>query len=205
MTASPRPALLCLAGGSPPPDLEVDLQRLLDLPDAAQNDFWQVLAAYLEPTLDERGQATILKYCEQHDLRPEQLAPAVKATRFLIQGAAKHNATAEAFSEDLHTLADDEDTGRRLSALMLPWFEDFLPKLRRNAVHETLLGHGKLVTKSSWRLDRITSSDLADGVATSVALLTFNYREGEQAKRITLQLLPDQVAALRQAAEAMLG
>ncbi len=198
-------ALRCLDGGVPPQGLGSDLHRLLDLPDAAQKEFWRVLGAYLEPELDDRAQAAILAYCSKHDVSPDQIAPAVKATRFLLQGAAKCNASAEAFVADLQLLTDDEDAGRDLATLLLPWYEDFLPKMRRAAVDETLLGHGKLVTKSSWRLEHITSSDLVDGVATSVAMLTFTYREGEQVNRITLQLLPDQVDALRRATERMLG
>ena len=200
----PGRVLQILGGGTAPANLGNDLLGLLALPDAARQDFWTVLGAYLQPVLDERAQRAIVEYCERHELTSERIAPAVKGSRFLFQEVARSNASPDALLADLQTLLSADDA-EELAKLVMPWLEDFLPKLRANLSRLSIADHGKVVLGTHWRVDRITSSSRAKGLSTSVAVVTFTYQEGERMERVTLHLLPEQVDALRRAADEMLA
>lgn len=194
--------LRCLHGEASPEGMAEDLAALLALPEEAQKEFWQVLGAYLAPDLDEEGQRVIVNYSTRHDVTSPQLSPAVKATRFLFQATARAGLGVDDLREDLEAL--DEEHAPALIALLAPWFEDFAPRLRAMVAHEAIADHGKLVTSTRWRIDKVVNSDRGRGVSAAVAVVTFRYREGDKDDRITLHLLPDDVAALRDAASEML-
>jgi hypothetical protein len=202
--AENNPALRCQRGAPAPPGMGPDLCKLLALSPPAQKDFWIVLRAYLRPSLDDEAERAITAYCEEHQVEPAQLAPPVKATRHLFREAARHDADNEDFAADVMQLVDIEDAQELLN-LMLPWFEDLQPQLRRELVRQTVADHGKLVVDTRWRLEHITSSDRVSGIDTTVAVMTFSYVDGDEQRRTTLHFLPDQIAALRQAASEMLG
>ncbi|MBW2524029.1 MAG: hypothetical protein JRI23_07635 [Deltaproteobacteria bacterium] len=202
--AAEPPALRCLRGAIPPPSMGSDLSALLALPEKARTEFWVALRAYLRPELDDEAHQAISDYCAEHGLEPAEIAPAVKATRHLFRECARANISKEELSADVHALAGEDD-GHELAALLLPWFEDFLPKLRAALARQTVVDHGKVVVDSHWRLERITSSDRGEWLNTSVGVLTFNYIDGAEQRRVTLHFLPDQIAALRDAATEMLA
>ncbi|MEQ9319713.1 MAG: COMM domain-containing protein [Polyangiaceae bacterium] len=197
--------LRCLLGAEPPAGLGADLTKLLDLPDKARDAFWVVLRCYLRPQLDDEAQRQIVTYCDEHELTTDDLAPIIKATRFLFQACARNDIEPEVVSADMHALIPDEDEARELVALLLPWLEDLLPMLRRQIAEQSIADHGKVVLESHWRLDSIARSDRGQRIGTPVALVTFRYREGDRTDRITLHLLPEQLDELRQAAAELLG
>lgn len=196
--------LRCLRGAAPPASMGRDLLQLLALPEKARDEFWVALRAYLRPELDDEAQQAILDYCGKHDLEPTEIAPAVKATRHLFRESARANIGKEELAADVQTLTG-EDEGRELLALLLPWFEDFQPKLRAELIRQSVVDHGRLVVDTHWRVERITSSDRGEWLNTTVGVLTFNYVDGPDKRRVTLHFLPDQIAALRDAATEMLA
>ena len=200
---SEGPPLRSLLGAASPASMGRDLEALIDLPEAARGEFWQVLGAYLRPELDEEAQATIVDFCTRHEVPAQRIAAPVKATRFLFQAAARAHLAPDDMVADLRTLAPESSDA--LAALLVPWFDDFSPQLRRRAAEETIADHGKLVVGTQWRIDRITTSQRGRGLSTSVAMVTFRYREGPSEQRITLQFLPETLAELRRAADEMLG
>lgn len=196
--------LRCLRGAAAPPTMGSDLLALLRLSEAARDEFWVPLRAYLRPELDDTAEQAITSYCDEHDLEPADIAPAIKATRHLFRQSARTNISKEELATDVHTLVGEEDA-RDLTALLLPWFEDLVPRLRAELVRQAVTDHGRLVVDSHWRLERITSSDRGEWLNTSLAVLTFSYVEGPEQRRVTLHLLPDQLARLRDAANEMLA
>jgi hypothetical protein len=195
--------LRIIGGASSPPGLADDLLRLLALSTEAQGEFWMVLAAYLQPSLDKAAQTAIVEYCERHELTSEQIAPVVKGVRFLCQEVASSGAPPDDLLADLEALLSADDA-KELAELVVPWLEDFLPKLRDNLALQAVADHGKVVLGTHWRVDRITSSSRAKNMGTSVAVVTFTYQDGDRIDRVTLHLLPDQVDALRKSADEML-
>lgn len=200
----PEPSLDILGGASPPAELRDDLLRLLSFSEEARKDFWMVLGAYLQPVLDDTAQRTIVDYCERHELTSDRIAPAVKGTRFLFQEAARLDKSPSDLIAALEELLSEDDA-RELVALLVPWLEDFLPKLRTNLTRRAIADHGKVVVDTQWRVDRIGSSSRGDNLHASVAVVTFTYQDGERTDRVTLHLLPDQVDILRKSADAMLA
>lgn len=181
-----------------------DLRRLIRLPKAAREDFWIALRAYLRPELDDEAERAITGYCEKHELAPPDVAAPIRATRHLFREGARYGASPEDLAADVTTLVDVEEA-QELLGLLLPWYEDLSPLVRRQLVRQTVTDHGRLVTDTRWRLERITSSDRVEGIDTPVAVVTFSYRDGDHERRTTLHFLPDQLAALRDAALEMLA
>lgn len=203
-TQPEAPALRCLAGGAPPPEMADDLRQLIALPRPARKDFWIPLRAYLRPELDDDAEAAITGYCEKHELTPPDIASPIRATRHLFRQGARHDASPEDLAADVTTLLDIEEA-QDLLGLFVPWYEDLVPHLRRLMVRQTVTDHGKLVTGTRWRLEHITSSDRAEGIDMPVAMVTFSYVDGAREQRTTLCFLPDQLAALRDATQEMLS
>jgi hypothetical protein len=198
------PELRCLGGAQAPVDMGVDLRRLVAFDVPPREQFWLVLRAYLRPELDDEAERVITGYCDEHGLTPAELAAPVKATRHLFREGARYDATHEDLAADIMALVDIEDA-QTLVGLLLPWYEDLLPLLRRQLIRQTVSDHGKVVVETRWRLERIVASDRARGLDTPVAVVTFSYLDGKEERRTTLHFLPDQLAALQAATTEMLA
>ena len=97
------------------------------------------------------------------------------------------------------------ECGQNAVVLLLPWLDDMLPRLRNDLKRGSVADHGKVVTDTSWRVCRITSSNRGLALDLSMGQLTFDYMEGGTPRRITLDLMPDQLHAVRDAIGAMLA
>ena len=64
--------------------------------------------------------------------------------------------------------------------------------------------HGNVFGGVSWRVDTIGSTNHCKALGVPVAMVTLHYREGNDTKRLTLQMVPDMVGELREACDAML-
>jgi len=196
--------LNCTGGQPAPPDLPQDTLALLALPQAVKDDFFDVLAPYLadEPTTEQ--QQWLQQLCEENDVEPQLLIAPIKAARFLISAAARTAQTRETFSEDIARLHDDPSAIRELIGILLPCYERTAPAIREEIITRTMAEHGKLAQGIHWRIDKVVNSEHGDGINTPVAVLTFDYREGKNQERITLHLLPGQLAQLKAACLQMM-
>lgn len=190
-----------LRGAEPPAGVAADFGAITGLPESVKAAFWEVLEPNLEEVVDDRAEARVVRFCRDREVTPAQLAPAVRACRFLLREAARVPIDAARFAEDLATLEVAEPDRE----LVLALYQRALPRLRQHLVHRALSAHGKVVTNLDWRVDVVRSSQDGTGMSTPVALFTFRYREGEQAAQITLQLAPDVIEALRKACGQILA
>lgn len=205
MSDSPGPAPLnCLRGNAAPDDLIKEFATLADLKASARDAFWQVLTQYLQPEFDAAAERTVTSFCGQHEVSIDDLAPAIRSSRVIFQQAARRNLNSEAFEADIRGLVD-ADAAEILVPLLVPWYAELAPQLRRGLAQQTIADHGKLLLESNWRLDRITSSNRCDELDVPVAVVTLRYRQGTETQQITLQLLPDELNQLRDAASEMLA
>lgn len=183
-----------------PPELQSDLRKLEALPEGVRNDFWEVLQPNLAPVLDDRVGAAVAKFCRSREVEPPDLLEPVRASRWLVYQAAKHNPEPNVIVSDLEKIA-----GPNTLATLLPCFQQATPVLRARIVEEALADHGKLVRGVGWRVDTVRRSHNGAGINTAVAMLTFRYTEGGKQEHLTLQMLPETLNQLRYAIEEIVG
>ena len=202
--AAPRkesPRLGTLGGAYAPDGLGADLGTLLVVPEALQQELWNLIEPYLGDKLDDRAQSRIAQLARRHEVAPEELVKLARACRFLFRRAAETELPVDRLAIDLEALCGDDP---RVAQLLLPLYAKALPLLRRRMLYGSVADHGNLATQVDWRLDKILSSQRAGKVDTAVALMTFSYRAGNTDERITLHMLPDLVEQLHRATSRIL-
>jgi hypothetical protein len=194
--------LYCLGGGEPPPDLGADLSRLSRLPSEALEKLWQVLTPCLAETLSKETEELLDVFCAAYRVDDDDLARAVKACRFVIRSAAQRDLPAGALAADLDRLCPAEP---RVKEILLAGHAPAKEQIRREILAAAVADHGKLLVGVSLRLDTIQASERGARLQTPVAMLTLHYREGAEAGRVTVQVLPDMFESLRRSFEQVLG
>lgn len=195
MDATPGPLELhSLGGGAAPPDLAGDLRRLLRLPPEGLGKLWQVLGPCLAETISPETEKLLDVFCAAYRISDDDLGRAVKACRFLIQSAAKLDVPGERFAEDLARLCPDAPV---IAEVLLAGYAQAKATIRNAVALSALLGHERLLTNVEWRVDTIETSDRGARIRLSVVMLTLHYREGAEAGRITLQVLPEMMGQLK--------
>jgi hypothetical protein len=121
------------------------------------------------------------------------LAPAIKACRTLVRGAARHGVDRRGFLADLEALGVDGPS----VALLAAGFERAVSGLRREAARRAIGGHGAVLTAVDWRVDRVMDTKEARGLGIDVAVVTLRYRDASGDKTLTLHALPDMLEELR--------
>src|SRR6185437_11345425 len=107
-----------------------------------------------------------------------------------------------AIAADLDQLCPAEP---RVKQLVLAGYAPAKERLRREILAAAVADHGKLLVGVSLRLDTIQASERGVRLQAPEAVLTMHYREGAEAKRVTLQVLPDMMAELRGTFAQVLG
>ncbi len=194
--------LYCLAGGEAPPEVGADLLRLLRLPAEAVQKLWQVLAPNLAETITPETEQLVSVFCSAYRVDPDELAPAIRACRFLIREAARLDLSAGALADDLERLCPDEAL---VKELVLAAYESGKEPIRHAIVKAAVADHGKLLVGVKWRVDAIQASEGGAKLRAPVAMLTLHYLEGVEMGRVTLQVLPDMMGELRAVCDKVLG
>jgi hypothetical protein len=200
MQQPPRPApsspgLHSLGGNSPPAGVAADLRRVLALPVPAQQRLWEVLGPSLRDPVPSGVGEQVSRFCAAHDVREAELAPAIRACRFLLRGAAAEDLSPARFIEDLTTLAGED--GAALGKVLLPGYEAARAHLRGELLRRSLADHGKLLEGAEWRLDVASAGSRGKNLRVPIVHLTLSYREADRVDRLTLQLPPDMLHSLR--------
>jgi len=175
-------------GGEPAPPPVVDgWRQLLDLPAAARDGIWKVLApALLEPS-HPGVQENLDAFCREHELPREQVVAAVHACDVLLRAASARDLDGERFEMDLLSLSGDRPEFARA---LVAEYEGVKGELRNRILKRTLAEHGNVLLGLDWRVDKVLRSNHGEELNASVVLLTIRYREGSREDRITLQLTP---------------
>lgn len=190
--------LSCLMGGPAPAELRDNLVSLLALPPAVQQSFAEVLEPNLAAVIDDRVETRVKRYCRDHGIDPDALAPAIKACRFLFTSVVKAGIDREAFIRDVETLVAEPDRTPLLERV-LPLFDEAYPKLMQAAALHSVAEHGKVVCGVRWRVETIQASDHGANLNVPVATITFQFREGPNAGQASYQFLPEQALELQRA------
>ncbi|WP_437519917.1 hypothetical protein WME79_25450 [Sorangium sp. So ce726] len=202
---SPRGAeLRCLGGAPPPPELAVDLRRLLELPEGARQRLWEALGPSLPEPVPAAVERLLDAFCRRHEVASDALARVLKACRFLIREASKVDLDRAALAADVAALAPGQDA-EEIQAVLLAGYDQARALVRREIVRGALLDHGKLLTGIDWRIDTIATANRGAKIAAPVVVLTLSYQEGDLRSRITLQATPETLSELQQLCAQLLG
>lgn len=196
------PRLACLGGVAPPADLAADLRAVASLPAEAIPKLWSVLEPALEEPLPPAAAELLDAFAAAYGVDEDVLGRAIRACKFLVREAARFGVGRDATQADLERLLPDEPLVREV---FLAGFDDAWQRLRQTHVARSLREHGRLLTKTKWRIDTVRAYDAAEVVGMPVVLLTLEYLEGDTTQRLTLQALPDTVSELKAICERVLG
>jgi hypothetical protein len=191
-----RPVRLrCLSGGAMPDDLNRDAQRIDKLTDGALAALSRVLrVCVVEPMSAELGQE-LSRLCVHHEVAEADLGRVLRAVRWLLREASAADASAAAIEADVHAIWRDP---RGLAAAVTSQYEGIKQDLRRQLLQDALTSHGNVLVDVDWRVDVVAADRHAPKLMSPVALVTLRYRGAEKGDRLTLQILPDQLARLAQ-------
>jgi hypothetical protein len=187
-----------LGGGAPPPGLGADLRRILDLPEAAQQHLWEVLAPSLAAPVSDEVEARFAAFCQHHEIPADVFERVIKASRFLLRAAASIDLGRALFTDDLRRLVGESDAPR-VQRVLLAGYDLAKAHVRRGLVRRTLAEHGKVVEGVDWRIERLIASNHGDHFDVPMTSVTLHYREGEQRGQITVYLDPDAMDELGRA------
>lgn len=195
------PKLHCFGDVSPPAAIVEGIEQLDALPEGAVRQLWPLIEASLQ-TQDASGNTELLRwFCERLTLDPALIMIVVRCFDALLRQGAALGLSGEAFQEDLEALCAGNAAPVEL---LLPRYPATRDWLRQRIVEDTLADHGKVLVALDWRLDQVHASHRGTSINTPVAFLRLNYREGEERRRISLQLTPDAVRSLRNVCNELL-
>ena len=195
-------SLHCLGGAALPPDMVPDLARFEALPSSAREALWEALAPCLAETLPASIEGDLDRFCATHRADTNEVAAVIKALRFLLREAALRDLSRAVFAEDLASVAGADS---EVFARMLPRYEAAKRVVRDEVLRRSLTDHGALLDGTSYRVDYLVSSSHGDKLNVPVTLLTLAYTEGTRRERLTLQVLPEQLRALRAICDKLLA
>ncbi|MFO0610937.1 MAG: COMM domain-containing protein [Polyangiaceae bacterium] len=196
-----EPGLKCLSGRSCPPGMAADLGRMSSLPKSARERFWQALAPALRDPLPKEIESSLDDFCRRHGTTRVAVAPVLAASRFLVRAASLIDLPVEDLAADIAALTGGDG---EIVSVLTGGYDAVKELVRREVKHETLADHGNLLERVDWRMDVVASSNRGGRLAMPIALLTFRYREGDERKRVTLQLEPSTVLELKAICEQIL-
>ena len=178
-----------------PDELHRDAQRLDKLTDRLLAALPAVLSAcVLEPMSPELGQE-LNRLCVRTEVAEADLGHVIRAVRWLVREAAGMNLDKDALEADIFTIWKEP---RALAGLLLSKYDAMKQEYRKQLLQDTLLKHGNVLVDVDWRVDVVTTDKHAPTLMSSLALVTFAYRNAEGTGRLTLQLPPEQLARLQQ-------
>lgn len=190
-----------LGGQRPSPEVLDAWGQVLRLPDAARAGFWGLLtAAVLEP-LDPRAGERITAFANESGVERDKLLQALQVCDLLLGGGATHDVSADDLHRDLIALSGGSMS---LHDDFVRQYATVRPVLRARLVEQALADHGKVLIGLDWRVDNVTASGRGQ-IATTVVMMTFRYREGDEFGRVTVQMTPDSIKALKAFADRFSG
>ena len=187
--------LRCLAGGAMPDDMRRDATRLDKLTDSLFGALPAVLGALvIDPMTADLGQQ-LTRMCLRHEVAEADVGYVMRVVRWLMREAAAADLDRGALEQDMRTIWRDP---RGLLDVVLNGYEPIKNELRRQLLNDALLKHGNVLVDMDWRVDIVAADRHAAKLMSPLAMVTLSYRDAEATRRLTLQLLPDQLARLSQ-------
>jgi hypothetical protein len=198
--------LFCLDGEKAPEAIVADLRLLATLPEAARARFWDALGPTLAEPVPESAESILDAFARTHNVHPNVLGRALKASRFLIRESAARGLDRSRFEEDIVKLCGGamSPEAALIGPILLSRYEAARASLGAAAFRETVADHGYALRSVEWRVDSVLASSRGDTGAARIAVLTLGYGQGPEDEHLTLHVTPDKLEELRRACERML-
>lgn len=196
------PPLQCLGGKPMKASVIQDLKRLSLLPEAALGHVWEALGPLLGGQLEkERLDRVLAPFCSRYRADKDDVLHGLAAARALLRSAAEQDLAVDKFVEDLELLEVEVLTARSLVA----GYERAMLLLRGELMMVSLMDHGRVLKHVDWRVDQMRGSNRGKNLNAPVTSLTFNYQDGDNAERMTLQVLPPVLRQLKEILDELLA
>lgn len=184
----------CFPPEGPPDGVIAGLRMLLGLPRGAQANLWHLVRVGLEEPETAEHRQLLENYALRFEANPAHLVGAVRACQFVLREAAARKVPQEAFIADLEVLSGGS---RAAIELLAPHFLRVRDALRIQLLEDTLADHGNVLVAFDWRIDSVNVSNHGEMDAVPVVFMNLTYRNGEDKKKLSLQLSPSAVASLK--------
>jgi hypothetical protein len=180
--------LACLGGAPAPPELAADLQALDELPAVAQRAMWRAIEPILPDPVPPSSTAELESLAAELSVSGHQLSRVASALRALFRFATRTDLSPSDLESDVRALAGDR--AERIVPVVMPWAELARARIQSELLQKSVAAHGKVLLDVDWRLDVVTSSNLARGFKLPLVTLTLHYEEHGKRSAVTLSVLP---------------
>lgn len=198
---APPPLLFCLAGKPAPLGMAQAVSKMAGLAVEGRAALEEILLACLEPMPEDQLDSRITRLCRRVSIDAEVIGPGLKGIVFLMRQAAAADADPNAFGADIMALSSRRDLAKQLAGV----YAKALRPLRTEIARATLLAHGKVLSGMEWRIDTLGSSNRGRKINMPVAMLTLHYQDGAKSEHISLQVVPEMLAELREVCNELLN
>ena len=189
----PRP-WHCFPEAGPPDAVIAGVRMLLGLPRGAQGNLWHLIRVGLEEPETPDHRQLLESYAMRFEANPAHLVGAVRACQFMLRQAAARKVEQDGFVKDLETLSAGD---RAAVELLTPHYLRVRNQLRIQLLEETLADHGNVLVGFDWRIDTVNVSNHGELDQVPVVFMNLAYRNGDDTKKLSLQLSPSAVASLK--------
>jgi hypothetical protein len=167
---------------------------LLGLPRGAQANLWHLVRLGLEEPETPEHRQLFENYAVRFEANPGHLLGAVRACQFVLREAAARNVEQDGFAADLDILCAGD---RAVLELLAPHYLRVKNQLRLQMLEDTLADHGNVLVGFDWRIDSVNVSNHGELDQVPIVFMNLAYRNGEEKKKLSLQLSPSAVASLK--------
>lgn len=192
------PALACLSGGRPDEKLIQDWAIYQSMAEPVRDALFELLQSVYRLPLGAELAERVAGFAQQAGADPMRVQSALDACRFLFNHAAGAGVSLADLQKDLESLRPE---GREGIDQFLVHYRSFGPIRRQEALRDSLLDHGKVLTAVDWRIDMARTSSRAARMDAPVLVLTFGYREGSgdrgRTDSVSLQIPASEFGSLR--------
>lgn len=191
---STQPTWHCFPEDGPPEGVIAGMRMLLRLPRGAQSNLWHLISVGLEEPETPEHRQFAESYAMRFEANPAQLVGAVRACQFLLRQAAARKVELTEFLGDVQTLSGSD---RAALELLAPHYLRVRTLLRLQLLENTLADHGNVLVGFDWRIDSVNVSNHGEFESVPVVFMNLAYRNGEETKKLSMQLSPSAIASLK--------
>ncbi|MEZ4649290.1 MAG: COMM domain-containing protein [Candidatus Eisenbacteria bacterium] len=159
-----------------------------------QTQVWRIVVAGILVPDDPSNPALVEAFVQNDEVPTDRAASILQSCGFILTQACALDITKEALANDLRLLSNGEPDGAQLT---LAVFESERQRIRETLLRQTLTDHGNVLVSLDWRVDQVSASNRGSNLEAPVVFLTLKYLNGDEQRRLSLQVTPEGLQDLR--------